>query len=1828
MADETEEQINAETNEPQLERSTYEIIRNRLRGHADELRSRMGKLNSIRRDVFGSIETKLIETARITTAHNCVPRDMVPVGDQFVFGYNVHMGLKTETAIEDVFAIQRFAEHTFHEEDLTMLQQDNLVHDFKQLYKYYKTTQFAKFHVIGPHVYMVYRVGKSIRDIKAFKFLRNGNQLSYLDNRSDHEVVYPPQHDFQWLRTHRDLHRGGEHPHISIEDRVFVETVGGDLTVKVEDNTSSGSGIYAEPVEDSDQTLDDAEIFYAVLGNIILMKIRPFKEEQFRYLVFNEKTQSVTRLDTIENSCVILPEDHGLIFSNGYYLQTGEWKIFENDLQDLVFEKRIASPNGEDYLFVFYNHDNGDYVMLPYNMIEQRVDTPIICNGYSLFDDGHLAFFKSDGNPQKHHAMQIWQTPFVGQDFETATQKDNYLFKIGNKDIVRGMSECNEIIGLIEKDDSYANLYVDLVKKTSDVLDSYFWIGNQETFNLAETLDEIKSAATAAVDEFDKVVRVRRNTKSQFETTSKNASEAITNAASRLYRHIDDFVASLGDLRAVRGEVISLRELKYIDVAAVDELEGNVEENSSRISQRCVEFLLREDSLAPYEQRVVEQRTFIDGLEKVTEAKELEEKISASSAELEMLIDIVSNLKIDDATQRTRIIDNISAIYSQLNQARASLKKKITELLSVEGAAEFNSQLKLLSQAIVNYLDVCDTPERCDEYLTKMMVQIEELEGRFAEFDEFIVQLAEKREEVYQAFDTRKIALIESRNKRAAALMSAADRILGGIKTRISNFDSVNEINSYFAADLMIEKVRDIIDKLKELDDAVKVDDIQSRLKSTREDAVRQLKDKHELFVDGENIIKFGKHKFSVNVQALDLTTVIKDGDLYFHLTGTNFMEPVTHQELLATKHVWDQDIVSENNDVYRGEYLAYQLLKSVEADVPGKATELLAMDEPLLVAFVQKFMAPRYSEGYVKGVQDHDAAILLRGLLDLKTNIGMLRYHIDARALATLFWFDLRAKNKKLHDALLSKIHAHGAIGNVFEVIDGRGAYVAQLTALIQDFSVGTDLFDSALASQAANYLYDQVSTTGNFSIASHSAKIVTDFTAQLQRRNYGDKFEKLVSAIKSSKLEQFELVRNWVGSYLDQFGNEGDLHFQNEAAASILNPQKSELLSGDPSREVEGLLGNHPVAQDKKYQLNYNDFRLRLEKYEDEIVPAYNSYIHLKKEIVDATREELRLEEFKPRVLTSFVRNKLIDEVYLPIVGDNLAKQIGVVGENKRTDLMGLLLLISPPGYGKTTLMEYIANRLGITFMKINGPAIGHQVTSLDPNEAPNASAREEVEKLNLSLEMGDNVMIYLDDIQHCNPEFLQKFISLCDGSRRIEGVYKGKTRTYDLRGRKVAVVMAGNPYTESGDKFQIPDMLSNRADTYNLGDVIGETAAAFELSYIENCLTSNPTLGVLHSRSRKDIYAIVKMAQEDEPQGEALEGSYSVEEINELVTVMKKLLIVRDVLLKVNQQYIASAAQSDDYRTEPPFKLQGSYRDMNKIAEKIVPIMNDEELDTLIFSHFENQAQTLTTGAEANLLKFRELLGKLDDDQEVRWNNIKRTFKRNVLLGSAGSGDDKFSQVIAQLTVFTEGLAEIKNTLDTGVVALGGGKKSKEPTLMEKIVSENVDGAVQHLAEFNQTLSSIKDSLESVTSLESLNQIASNSDVMKRASEASIAESKAIKLGKKPYKINVVNRIPTAFLDVISAQFTILQSWVEPMAKMQTLEAGQFRRAVEATFERYEELVERVKAIDNSKAKANPDAETADEDSNIDETVEDGTIEQPRADGIIFDPPKPQQ
>ena len=1705
-----------------LEGGTYEIIRSRLEAQAKELRDRVGRLNEARKEVFGAIPTTLVATERVTTKNNCIPRDMIAVGKgRFLFGYNVKFGLKTETKLEDVIAGYHYnaEDHTFTEIPLDFIDDERFHSDFAQLYKYYKKTVFVKFSKIGPNLFMVFRIGDAVTDIKTFKWAFQDGELHYVGNRSDHEFVYPSQHEFEWTRTHRDLHRAGEHPHISIEDRVFVECVGGDLTIKIEDNTSSGEGIYEESVEEKDQTLDDAEIFYAVVGNLILLKIRPYQEEQWRHFVFNEKLSEVKRIDAIGHSCILLPDDQGIIFSNGYYLQLGEFKQFPSELRDMLFERRTQAPNGEDYLYVFYNRLHGTYMLMSYNIIGQAVESPIICSGFTTFENGELAYFKSSDDPQKHHTIQVWKTPYVATEQVVEEKQDSHLYKIGNPSIVRCMSECQEILTLLGKEDTYADLYIDIVKKAADIVDAYFWVDHEEAFNLKETLNGIKEAAAGAIDEFEKVKRLKKNAADQLKEISGKGRKLLDEISYGQLGSINDFVEQLAGLRTVRGELISLKEVRYMDLKAVEGLEVEVSERAEELSNRCVEFLLQEDALSPYEDKVKEHEGGIEKLTKVTEAKDLEEAIVKTGQELEMLIEIVSNLKIEDATQTTRIIDNISAIYAPLNQIKASLKRRKLDLQKVEGAAQFTAQLRLLDQSVVNYLEICDTPDKCEEYLTKIMIQLEELEGKFADFDDYVLQLSEKRDELYSAFESRKLALVEARNKKATTLMSAADRILKGIQHRVENMESINDINGYYASDLMVDKVRDIIEQLTDLEDTVKSGEIQARLKTIREDAVRQLKDRQELFVDGKNVIQFGEHKFSVNTQQLDLTMVLRDGEMFYHLSGTDFFEQVGDEAFLKTRPVWIQEVVSETKEVYRAEYLAYQVLTACEKggeDLPT-LPEIAEMSEEDRHAFVQKFMAPRYSEGYVKGVHDTDAAQLVGELARMHGSIGLLRYHTRARACATTFWHGY----EKQDPVMAAKLKGFGLRNQLFPGQEAQDYYIQELRGLIRTFCEETVLFEPEISETAGEYLFYDLTNNNHFAVSRKAADIHDAFERHIKLKHFGKKFEEARKAVKSDLNSSFRLIRDWVGGYLHSLGGASSSasevpggaveheHAHADEASETVSPEVAEALAGadldftyldeavsvilrgkletiaviDATVEskLPKLVGNHGVIQDGAYYLDYNAFMVKLQEHERVTVPMFHHYHDLKSRLIDDKKHEMRLEEFQPRVLSSFVRNRLIDQVYLPVVGDNLAKQMGTVGENTRTDRMGLLLLISPPGYGKTTLMEYIANRLGIIFMKINGPAIGHNVTSLDPTEAPNASSREEMEKLNLSLEMGDNVMIYLDDIQHTNPELLQKFISLCDAQRKIEGVYKGRAKTYDLRGKKVCVVMAGNPYTESGEKFQIPDMLANRADTYNLGDIIGESADAFESSYVENALTSNNVLAKLSSRSQKDVYSIMKIAETGSREGINLEGNYSVEEINEMVSVMKKLMTIRDTVLRVNLEYIASAAQADAYRTEPPFKMQGSYRNMNRMAEKVLPIMNEQEIGDLINDHYKNEAQTLTSGAESNLLKFAELRGAQTAEQEARWAEIKKTFKKNLLLGGA-SEDDPVSRVVAQLTTFSDGLDRIEAAIGQAAAGIQSDVSDKSD-LSEEEVQETaaqarlLDRITRELSGFAKGLASIE-------------------------------------------------------------------------------------------------------------------------------------------------------
>jgi len=359
-----------------LDSGAYEIIRKRLQAQREDLAARLSELNQARREIFDA-------AGFVLTDNNCVARGILAIGKYCIFGYNVHFGLKNEIKLADVFSIYAFEDDHFVPQPLDIINDPDFVRDYQNLYKYYRDSIFSKFRRTENYLYMIFQTGKNPEDRKAFKWLIRDGRLHYLDDRSVHEVKMPPQFDFDWTKTTLDDRRLGKFPHISIMDKLFIETLNGEITFKIEDNTDSGKGIYAEKVANPDQQLDDAEYYYADLGNLIAVRVRPHRED-FRAYVFNQRTKEVVNLRSLNESAILLPDNQGIIFSNGYYLQNGTHKLFDAQPDDVGFLRRIASPNGEDFLYIFARSATNTYVLLSYNIIRQAVETPIVCNGFTI----------------------------------------------------------------------------------------------------------------------------------------------------------------------------------------------------------------------------------------------------------------------------------------------------------------------------------------------------------------------------------------------------------------------------------------------------------------------------------------------------------------------------------------------------------------------------------------------------------------------------------------------------------------------------------------------------------------------------------------------------------------------------------------------------------------------------------------------------------------------------------------------------------------------------------------------------------------------------------------------------------------------------------------------------------------------------------------------------------------------------------------------------------------------------------------------------------------------------------------------------------------------------------------------------------------------------------------------------------------------------------------------------------------------------------------------------------------------------------------------------
>lgn len=1624
--------------------------------------------------------------------------------------------------------------------------------EFADLHRYYRQARLLRLRPVGGRLLAVFRTGEKAADIRVLRWeLTEDGRAAFLDPRGERDDVFPPSHDFEWTAATREDHVLGRHPHVSVRGEFHVSAVGGALTVKLEDDTETAGGVYSEPVDEPLQSLADADIAHARVGALILLRVRPYKEDTDRHLVFNTLTKSVVRLDGIGAACRRLPDDQGIVFPGGYCLATGVHKTYELDAAGLEFEREVRSPNGEDVLYAFHARGESRGLLLSYNTIRKEVANPLPCRGWALAEDGTFTVLRADGDePAQVHPVQLWHSPYVSDTHAAAAPAGSGpLARVGNADLVRGISACLSVAGAVGDGITTAEGYRALAASCVRAADGHHWLGEADLGDLAGALAAVRETADQVLAEFETVRDLTRRAAEARDEAAERIASVVRRLRGEAPKEAAAWVRGLTELRHAHGHLLTVKEMRYADAPGIDALAGEAEASLAELGRRAVAFLAREDAFDAQRADVEALVADAEAIATVAEAGPVAARLDELADGLRTVTDVVAELDVGDATVRTALLERVAAVLGGVNRARATLDARRRALLDREGRAEFTAETALLGQAVTAALAAADTPERCDDQLARLLARLEDLESRFAEFDGFLAELADKRTEIYDALAARKQALSDTRARRAEQLAASAARIMETVTRRCATLADADAVSTYFASDPMPAKVRRTAEELRALGDSVRAEELDGRLKSARQEAARALRDRTDLYADDGRTLRLGAHRFAVNTQPLDLT-LVPDGDgLAFALTGTDYRSPVTDPDFAATRAHWDRTLPSESPGVYRAEHLAARLLRQ------HGASALAAADD--LPALVREAAQEAYDEGYERGVHDHDATLVLTALLPLYEKAGTLVHEPAARAAAQLFWahgttprareawtrrarslarardtFGLWAAIAALEEELAGAVGTWpgpgemvagagpvpggaaagapaedgragvppaatgGAVGSLPGASgppsgagapsgaagsaagtagsgtgtagSGAGAPGSGVGAAVsgaagdagraadvpragrgtarsaEGFAGAAGAVGSATgtsgppagapgsgaehARAAAAYLFHELTTEPEgFVLGAGTRTLLEKF-----RRTVGTPAYDEDLAALDDLAARGQLAEAWISSYAAAGGTgltPGDLA---EAVAAELCPDLPRY-DGDvpPTATAEGLLGTHPRITGGRLPLRLDEFLARTARFAAHDVPEFRAYQRRRTALVGAERARLRLDDHRPRVMSAFVRNRLVDEVYLPLVGDSLAKQLGATGDGKRTDTGGLLLLLSPPGYGKTTLVEYVAERLGLMLVKVGGPALGHGVTSLDPADAPNATARQEVEKINFALASANNTLLYLDDIQHTSPELLQKFIPLCDATRRVDGVWNGAPRTYDLRGKRFAVCMAGNPYTESGARFQVPDMLANRADVWNLGDVLTGKEEAFALSFLENALTANPVLAPLAGRDRADLELLVRLATGDPTaRADRLDHAYPPAELERILSVLRHLVAARETVLAVNAAYIASAARSDETRTEPAFRLQGSYRNMNKIAQRVRPVMNDAERAAVLDDHYTAEAQTLTHGAEANLLKLAELRGTLTPEQADRWAEVRTAHVRARTLG--GPDDDPLTRAVAALGLLADRVAAVESAI----------------------------------------------------------------------------------------------------------------------------------------------------------------------------------------------------
>ncbi|CAM5556844.1 hypothetical protein SDIAM103S_04934 [Streptomyces diastaticus subsp. diastaticus] len=820
---------------PGLDGAAYDVLRDRLAAQAGELALRAEALDARRTEAFGSTAPAATGTLTLRTAHPARAADLAALGDALLFGVRDLPDTVTAgggPAVGDVFSLHARDGSPLPEDAVPGLLDDPAFRtEFAALHRYYRRARLLRLRRAGQKLLAVFRTGERVADLRVLRWsVAADGSVAFLDARGERDARAPAPGGapgVAWTEATRDDHVLGRRPHVAVAEGVGVSTVGGHLTVTTGDDPAPA---HQEPVAEPLQSLADADLAHARVGPLVLLRVRPYKEEEWRHLVVHTPTGAVHRLDAPDGAFRRLPDDQGVVHPGGVLLADGTGKSFEDrPATALEFDRELRSPLGEDVLYAYHAHGLAPGLLLSYNMLRKELAAPLRCTGWARHEDGTLAVLRADdgGEPTRVHPVQLWRTPYVADTRADAYGGNGPLARVGNPDLVRALGACLSLARTARGATAPTTaVYRALRDDCAAVLDRHPWLGDPELGALHEPLARVRETAGQIIDEFQHVTDLTRQAAQALDEAAEEATALVRRVRGEAPKSADGWVASLTALRRAHGRILATKDLRYADPERADRLAADLGEETAAAARRAVSHLARPDAFAAHHQDAARLTEEAEALATAAEAAPLARALDEHTERLTTVSEVVAGIDISDATVRTGVLESVAEVLGAVNRARATLAARRRALAETEGRAEFGAELALLAQATTAALAAADTPESCAGQLAGLLLRVEDLESRFAEQDTFLDALATRREEIHEAFTTRGQTLADARARHAQRLADSADRVLASLTRRLAALHDQEAVTAFLATDPMAAKVTRTIEALREADDPVRAEEI------------------------------------------------------------------------------------------------------------------------------------------------------------------------------------------------------------------------------------------------------------------------------------------------------------------------------------------------------------------------------------------------------------------------------------------------------------------------------------------------------------------------------------------------------------------------------------------------------------------------------------------------------------------------------------------------------------------------------------------------------------------------------------------------------------------------------------------------------------------------------------------------------------------------------------------------------------------------------------------------------------------------------------------